>query len=120
MSTAVMSAAELPADQPASGLLGLAERGLLPDALVRMGIRRLCSQRLSQENRGSPEDQAERFARLIETLRHSPVAIHTQEANDQHYELPAAFFKLCLGKRLKYSSCYYPEGVESLEDAEEA
>jgi cyclopropane-fatty-acyl-phospholipid synthase len=121
MSTSVMmSSVELPSDRPATGLLGLAERGLLPDSLVRTGIRRLCRQRLAQEARGPLERQAEHLADFIESLRHSPVAIHTQEANDQHYELPAAFFKLCLGKRLKYSSCYYPDGVESLDDAEEA
>ena len=53
-------------------------------------------------------------------LRHSPVAIHTDAANAQHYELPPAFFELCLGPRLKYSGCYYPRGDESLDEAEEA
>ena len=40
-------------------------------------------------------------------LQDSPLAIHTDDANAQHYELPADFFKLCLGGRLKYSGCYY-------------
>jgi cyclopropane-fatty-acyl-phospholipid synthase len=53
-------------------------------------------------------------------LRESAVAIHTDAANAQHYELPPRFFELCLGKRLKYSSCYYPRGNETLEQAEEA
>ncbi|MEP6897477.1 MAG: cyclopropane-fatty-acyl-phospholipid synthase family protein [Rhodanobacter sp.] len=111
---------ESPEDRPASGLLGLAERGHLPDALLRQGIRRLCAQRLREEMAGGLEQQAARFVQRIDLLRHSPVAIHTEAANAQHYELPPAFFEQCLGKRLKYSGCYYPRGDESLDQAEEA
>jgi len=111
---------ELPQDLPAGGLLGLAERGRLPDALLRQGIRHMCAQRLREEMAGGLDQQAARFAQRIDMLRHSPVAIHTQAANAQHYELPPAFFELCLGKRLKYSGCYYPRGDESLEQAEDA
>ena len=111
---------ELASERPAPGLLGMAERGRIPDALLRQGIRRLCAQRLREEQAGGLDAQAERYARRIEMLRHSPVAIHTDAANAQHYELPPAFFELCLGKRLKYSSCYYPRGDESLDQAEEA
>ncbi len=110
----------LPHERPASGLLGMAERGHIPDALLRQGIRRLCAQRLREEQAGGLEAQATRFAERIRMLRHSPVAIHTDAANAQHYELPPAFFQLCLGRRLKYSSCYYPKGDESLEQAEDA
>jgi cyclopropane-fatty-acyl-phospholipid synthase len=98
----------------------MAERGRIPDALLRRRIRRLCAQRLREELAGGLDAQATRFAERIEMLRHSPVAIHTDAANAQHYELPPAFFQLCLGKRLKYSSCYYPCGDESLEQAEDA
>lgn len=111
---------ELAGERPAPGLLGMAERGRIPDALLRQGIRRLCAQRLREEQAGDLDAQAERYAQRIEMLRHSPVAIHTDAANAQHYELPPAFFALCLGRRLKYSSCYYPRGDESLDQAEEA
>jgi cyclopropane-fatty-acyl-phospholipid synthase len=114
------SSGELLPGQPASGLLGLAERGRIPDALLRQGIRRLCAQRLREEKAGGLDQQAARFGERIEMLRRSPVAIHTDAANEQHYELPPAFFELCLGKRLKYSGCYYPRGDESLEQAEDA
>ncbi|WP_425491294.1 SAM-dependent methyltransferase [Frateuria soli] len=120
MTIATLDSTELSPDRPASGLLGLAERGLLPDALLRLGIRRLCAQRLAEERAGGPERVAERYARHIDALRQSPVAIHTDAANAQHYELPAAFFEHCLGPRLKYSCCYYPRGDESLAEAEEA
>jgi cyclopropane-fatty-acyl-phospholipid synthase len=114
------AAAELPREDPASGLLGMAERGLLPDALLRHGIRRMCGLRLREERAGGLDEQAVRFARRIDMLRKSPVAIHTDAANAQHYELPPAFFQQCLGRRLKYSACYYPRGDESLDEAEDA
>ncbi|RDS83573.1 class I SAM-dependent methyltransferase [Dyella monticola] len=108
------------ADRPASGLLGLAERGLIPDGLLRYGIRQHCALRLREQRIGGTSAQANRFQRMIEELRHSPIAIHTDAANAQHYELPAEFFKLCLGPHLKYSGCYYPTGDESLAEAEQA
>jgi cyclopropane-fatty-acyl-phospholipid synthase len=111
---------ELPSDQPAPGLLGWAEKGRIPDALLRTGIRRLCAQRLREERDGGMEAQAQRFQQRLAALRESPVALHTDAANRQHYELPAEFFKLCLGRRLKYSGCYYPTGAETLEQAEDA
>jgi cyclopropane-fatty-acyl-phospholipid synthase len=111
---------ELAQDRPGPGLIGLAERGFIPDALLRHGIRDQCRDRLRTELAGGPEAQAERFRTRIEELRSSPVAIHTDAANAQHYELPPAFFNLCLGKRLKYSCAYYPRGDETLDQAEEA
>jgi cyclopropane-fatty-acyl-phospholipid synthase len=113
-------ATELPADRPAPGLLGLAERGLLPDVLVRLGIRRACAQRLREEAAGGIEGQSRRQATLLAGLRASPLAVHTDAANAQHYELPPAFFRLCLGARLKYSACLYARGDESLDAAEDA
>ncbi|MBS0200639.1 MAG: class I SAM-dependent methyltransferase [Proteobacteria bacterium] len=111
---------ELSSERAADGLLGLAERGYLPDALLRLGIRRQCAQRLRDEHAGDPALAARRNAALIEELRCSPVAIHADAANRQHYELPAEFFLRCLGPRLKYSGCYYPKGNETLAQAEEA
>ncbi len=113
-------ATELARDAAAPGLLGLAERGLLPDALVRHGIRRNCAQRLAEENEGGVEAVSRRFSQRIAELRRSALALHVDAANEQHYELPPRFFELCLGPRLKYSSCYYPTGRETLAEAEEA
>ena len=111
---------ELATDHPAPGLLGLAERGWLPDPVLRYGIRRLCADRLREESAGGVEVVADRMAARIAGLRESPVAVHVDAANRQHYELPADFFRQCLGPRLKYSSCYYPTGKETLAQAEEA
>ncbi len=101
-------------------LIDLVERGLVPDLLTRHGIRQLCRQRLASEGDNDPTLADARFRSLLAELRHSPVAIETAAANEQHYELPTRFFQLCLGKRLKYSSCYYETGNESLDEAEEA
>lgn len=120
MNTVAADIVELPSDRAAPGVLGMAERGLLPDALLRLGIRRMCAERLREERAGGLAAQSVRQARLIELLRHSPVAIETAAANAQHYELPPAFFEHCLGPRLKYSCCYYPRGDETLAEAESA
>jgi cyclopropane-fatty-acyl-phospholipid synthase len=121
-SNALSSAAivELPRDDVAPGLLGWAERGLLPDPVLRLGIRRMCAQRLEAERAGGPAEEARRFQQRLTQLRAEEVALHTDVANVQHYELPPEFFGQCLGRRLKYSSAYYPTGKESLDEAEEA
>ncbi|MBI5015353.1 MAG: class I SAM-dependent methyltransferase [Deltaproteobacteria bacterium] len=99
--------------------LGLAEQGRLPDPAIRLGIRRLCRQRLREEGVGDPEGLQERHRTLVAALRESPVAVETRAANEQHYELPPAFFQRVLGPRLKYSCCLYPTGSETLAEAEE-
>jgi cyclopropane-fatty-acyl-phospholipid synthase len=88
--------------------------------LTRYGIRQLCRQRLVEENINDIEKADLRFRRMLEELRQSPIAIETAAANEQHYEIPTRFFQLCLGKRLKYSSCFYKTGDETLDEAEVA
>ena len=100
-------------------LIDLCERGWVPDALLRQGIRRLCAQRLRDEHAEDLDQADRRFRTLLLQLRESPIAIETAAANEQHYEVPTRFFQRCLGKRLKYSSCYYPTGDETLDEAEE-
>ena len=101
-----------------SAPFALLERDLLPDFLIRFGIRRLLAERLREEDKGDPEAQQAHFMRFVESLRESPVAIETQAANEQHYELPCEFFELVLGRHLKYSSCYFDPGLASLDEAE--
>jgi cyclopropane-fatty-acyl-phospholipid synthase len=96
----------------------LLERDLLPDAAIRLGIRRLLEARLREEDKGDPEAQQAHFMRFVETLRASPVAIETQAANEQHYELPSEFFSHVLGRHLKYSSCYFDTDASTLDEAE--
>src|SRR6478735_5236107 len=94
----------------------LLEKDLLPDWLIRIGIRRLLRQRLAEIAHPSPPAQVARFA---ESLRHLPIAINTTASKEQHYEVPTAFYRRCLGPRLKYSSGFYATGNETLAVAEE-
>jgi cyclopropane-fatty-acyl-phospholipid synthase len=101
-------------------ILSLVEKDLVPDFLIRRGIRRLLRDRLRAESKGSVEAQAEALQAFVEQLRRSPIAVETAAANEQHYEVPTEFYKLCLGARLKYSGGYWPAGVETLDASEEA
>lgn len=98
----------------------LLDRGLIPDALLRAGIRRRLWARIRDEERGGIDAHWARVRALLADLSAAPVAISTREANQQHYELPPEFFRLCLGPRLKYSSALWPQGVVTLAQAEEA
>jgi len=101
--------------------IGLAERGLLPDALIRMGIHRLNRRRLESLVRGG-DAQAQKadFEEMLRALGTGPIAVETRAANEQHYEVPPAFFRRVLGKRMKYSCALWPPGIDSLDEAEEA
>lgn len=95
------------------------DRDLLPDWMIRPAIRQLNSQRLRGEDEGNSALQEQRLHRLIDTLKSSPIAVHTTDANRQHYEVPAEFFSLVLGAQRKYSCCYWPYGVTALDVAED-
>jgi cyclopropane-fatty-acyl-phospholipid synthase len=99
--------------------LALLERNLVPDSVIRIAIRRMLRQRLRDEDLGSPELQQAHLMRFIAQLRASPVAIETDAANAQHYEVPARFFELALGRHLKYSCGLWREGTRTLDAAEE-
>jgi cyclopropane-fatty-acyl-phospholipid synthase len=96
------------------------EAGRLPDWLVRMGIRRLLKDRLVQEAADDPEMSAQRLISWLRKCETSPIAIDTDAANSQHYEVPAAFYEAVLGRYRKYSSGLWAEGTSNLDDAEAA
>lgn len=100
--------------------IDLAERGWLPDALLRLGMRRICSERLTEEFAHDLEVRDAKFKGYLADWSRGPLAIATDDANDQHYELPPAFFEATLGTHLKYSSAYWPQGVTDLDAAEGA
>ncbi len=96
----------------------LAERGLAPDFLIRRGIRQLLKRRLAAEGDHDPEKRSARNQELMAELASSAIAIETDAANEQHYEVPAGFYKLALGEHLKYSSALWKPGVDNLDTAE--
>jgi cyclopropane-fatty-acyl-phospholipid synthase len=91
----------------------IVDSGLVPEPVLRAGIRAACALRLRQER-----DRSE--SALVAELRTSEIAIATAEANAQHYEVPPTFFERVLGPHLKYSGCFWPPGVTPLGGAEAA
>ncbi len=83
------------------------------------GIRRLLKARLQDASRGGAETQETRLQSLREEARHSNLAVFTDKANEQHYEVPARFFCQVLGHRLKYSCCYWDQHTNTLDQAED-
>ena len=109
-----------PATTPTRGLDYLLERDLLPDWLSRIGIRRLLAQRLREEDEGDVERQRAHLLEFVRQLKTSPVAIATDAANQQQYEVPSRFYELALGEHLKYSSALWEAGTTTLDEAEQA
>ena len=97
----------------------LAERGFVPSPVVRMGIRRLLRSRIRDEERRHADREAA-LARFIAGMEGGDVAPVPALANEQHYEVPAAFFRTALGSHMKYSSGFWPDGVTTLDASEEA
>ena len=96
------------------------DAGVLPHAVIRAGIRSQLAERLRTLATGSLASDLERKLAFVQELRAQPIAISTDKANDQHYEVPASFHAAYLGPRMKYSACLYPTGRETLAQAEVA
>jgi cyclopropane-fatty-acyl-phospholipid synthase len=100
--------------------LAATERGLVPDLLVRAGIRRLLQARLLDIGAGDAAAAAAQAEAFAAAMHVAPIALMPEKANEQHYEVPAAFFGQVLGPHRKYSSAWWPEGVRTLAEAEQA
>ncbi|MEX0868728.1 MAG: cyclopropane-fatty-acyl-phospholipid synthase family protein [Nitriliruptoraceae bacterium] len=96
------------------------DRGVVPDSLLRGGIRVLLRRRHRTATRGGVAERRARAQALIAGLSAGPVAVAIDDANQQHYEVPAAVFARFLGPRLKYSSCWWEDDTAELADAEDA
>ena len=96
----------------------LAEKGLLPDSLIRFGIRQLLKKRLDEISNQDSETSQDLKSAFLKSMDESPIALVPHLANKQHYEVPSSFFDFCLGKHKKYSSCYWDSQTNHLDDAE--
>jgi len=94
----------------------LAESGIVPDSLIRNGIRRLVRERKDRIGQQESRD----LDAFVYMMNRSTIAPVPELANEQHYEVPAAFFEDVLGKRRKYSCCYWSDGARDLDQAEES
>jgi cyclopropane-fatty-acyl-phospholipid synthase len=96
------------------------EQGLVPDVVIRSAIRRLLKQRLEEIHADDTERHSADTAAFVAMMDASPIAPVPEKANEQHYEVPSAFFGDALGPHRKYSSCYWDENTKTLADAESA
>ncbi len=101
-------------------LTDAAERDMLPDWLIRKGIRRLLRARLTHARRQDLAAPGEPKRQFLAQLCGGPIAVAAEAANAQHYEVPSAFFARVLGPRMKYSCCYWPHADLTLPEAEDA
>ncbi len=98
-----------------ASIIGTAERVPLPDLVIRAAIARLCSRTAARLAGGNAESDAS----FATDMAARAIAEHTEAANAQHYEVPAAFFARVLGPNRKYSSCFYRRPASTLQEAEE-
>lgn len=98
-----------------TGAIRTVENLPVPDSVLRFGVQSLIRTR---ERSLKPDPQVDRA--FADDMRRRAIALHTDAANEQHYEVPQEFFGLTLGPHRKYSCCYYATGNETLEEAEEA
>ena len=92
--------------------------GLIPDFIIRWGIRLQLKDHLHILQGTSCQDDMATKMNIIQQLRQQPIAIETTAANEQHYEVPAAFYDLCLGPCKKYSSGYWPTPQTTFAESE--
>jgi len=98
--------------------LKLAESGILPDSIVRAGIRKLSAGRLDEITAQDCENGMAQLTQFVHAMNQANIAEVPELANAQHYEVPAAFFHYCLGKHRKYSSCFWMPETKTLDEAE--
>ncbi len=98
--------------------INLAEKGLVPDSVIRQGIKRLSQHRLQEISANNCEIGARLETDFIAGMDTAPIALVPELANVQHYEVPAKFFQLCLGEHRKYSSCFWLPDTKNLDEAE--
>ena len=98
--------------------LSMVEKGLIPDLLVRIGIRALLRKRLIDINSSECELADKNQMKMISVMNNSPIAMNTSSANEQHYEVLPEFYELVLGERFKYSCCFWDEDTNNLDTAE--
>ena len=98
--------------------LQFAEKGLIPDAMLRAGIRKLIKTRLDEIAANDCETGNKMLTDFIVDMNQSTIAPMPELANAQHYEVPATFFDYCLGENRKYSSCFWLDNTKNLDEAE--
>ncbi len=95
------------------------ETNLVPDRIVRSGIRGLLAKNLRTWRQAGPAQGRAALQAHVAGLKRSPIAVQTRAANEQHYEVPTRFYELVLGPRLKYSSGLWHTPFDTLAQSED-
>ncbi len=104
----------------------LLAKNKIPDWAIRLGARRLTRNRLKEISSRNVEAHQAYVKEYRNNLSRQPIAIETDQANEQHYEVPTAFFQHVLGSHMKYSCGYWEDDLpfqqlhERLDASEEA
>ena len=98
----------------------LLAKNILPDALIRVGIRQRLAETLRENKKPTVEAQRAALLEYIARLKQMPVAIATDEANEHPCEVPTRFYQLVLGKHLKYSSGFWSSESTTFDESEAA
>lgn len=101
-------------------LIPLVYYGIVPDFLIRAGIRLQLRDHLAILQTTDAQLELENKLAIVRELREMPIAIETDLANQQHYEVPAEFYDMCLGPCKKYSCGLWESPSISLQASEEA
>jgi cyclopropane-fatty-acyl-phospholipid synthase len=96
----------------------LIQMGFVPDFLIRFGIRLQLRDHLNILRTTQADKELAKKQEIVLELHTMPIAIKTTQANEQHYEVPARFYDLCLGPRKKYSSGLWPTKDTTFEESE--
>jgi len=83
--------------------------GILPDPVLRFAVRRLLAKKIKNQEIKDIEKRQQELLEFIDRLKKMPIAVETDAANEQHYELPPQFFEEILGENLKYSCCLFED-----------
>lgn len=114
----VESVGEFMRDYMEPVLLPILERNVVPDGLVRVGVRREIEMEVQKTKKFTAEGLMEFKRKFVAELKSMPIAIAQDKANDQHYEIPEEYYKIVLGPHLKYSSGYWATPETTLEESE--
>jgi len=96
--------------------IGLAERGLVPDALVRREVRRLISKHLREL---AAQSLDERLA-WVDALRSGPILPTPDGAHARKDDVAPRFFETVLGPRMLHGAGLWPRTDTTLAESEQA
>ena len=99
-------------------LFSIAEKGYVPDPILRKGIQHMCRNRIT-DIRISDEIVRKKYIKdFIDNMNRAEIAPSPHFANQQLYEVPHNFFELVLGSYKKYSCGYWDDDTHDITQAE--